>query len=166
MTIRQPWYSKQKKAWYVYVDSVGGSRRPIRLSKDRDEAFAKWAKTSPSDESEKTKVDANDVPASLNECIDRRFRQFARIFLIVELLAPLRRGATLVELNSDVSDELGRYCERTIRRDLSFLESLGVVEAVCGDGQVRYRWRDCSIRSVIAERMSSMVADCTSSEVM
>lgn len=99
---------------------------------------------------------------------DRRLRQLERVLLIVELLAPLRCGATTSELATDVSDLLGRdYCERTIRRDLKALELLGLVETLMTRersrqgawNKVRWRWIDCSFRSTVFNRMAVVRAE-------
>lgn len=58
----------------------------------------------------------------------RRYRQLRRVLLILELLAPLRYGASLPDLRTDVVDALGPIHERTILRDLQTLESIGFVE--------------------------------------
>lgn len=57
----------------------------------------------------------------------RRLRQLERVLTLIELLAPLRYGATLRELTYDIKETLGPYCERTIRRDLETLALLGLV---------------------------------------
>ena len=57
-----------------------------------------------------------------------RQRQLARVLHLVDLLAPLRNGATLSELRHDLHDVVGvPVCERTVRRDLIVLQDLGMV---------------------------------------
>lgn len=53
-----------------------------------------------------------------------------RVLLLMELIQPLRRGATLKELYQDVSDELGQLSERTVWRDLSVLMALNIINKV------------------------------------
>lgn len=88
----------------------------------------------------------------------RIYARVSRVLLIAELLAPLRQGATVAELLRDVVDLTGEpCCERTIYRDLVFLESLRVVEKACQRGQApRWRWVDGSIRAAIYERMAEL----------
>ena len=88
-----------------------------------------------------------------------RLRQLRRTLLIIELLAPLRYGATVPEIAADVRDRIGiDYCDRTIRRDLESLEEIGLVEhvpAVSGraapamERRARWQWADRSLRSVM-----------------
>ena len=88
-----------------------------------------------------------------------RLRQLRRTLLIIELLAPLRYGATLSEIADDVREEIGiGYCDRTILRDLESLEQFGLVEYVHGsrrwpapmvEQRSRWQWADQSIRGVI-----------------
>jgi hypothetical protein len=95
-----------------------------------------------------------------------RYRQLERMFLLIELIAPLRYGATIGEIAGDVRAEIGDYCERTIRRDLLALQELGVVERLAsrephstgGYGADRWRWIDCSIRSVIYRHVAESQA--------
>ena len=87
---------------------------------------------------------------------ESRSMQLARVLLIAELLAPLRHGATIGELMSDVSDTLGvRFCERTIRRDLEALESLGVVELVHPNRRPMVaKWARDRFRSSVVESLA------------
>jgi hypothetical protein len=78
----------------------------------------------------------------------RRLRQLQRVLLLIDLLSPLRRGATAAELARDISDELDRYSVRTIRRDLEALHDLGLVTPTSstnasriGTGAKVKRWR-------------------------
>ena len=86
-----------------------------------------------------------------------RFMQFERLLMICELLAPLRHGATMKEILDDVCDFTGQqYSERTIHRDLKFLEMKGIIDStkpVCG--KRKYRWR-CCIRSIVVEHMATV----------
>jgi hypothetical protein len=85
-----------------------------------------------------------------------RLTRVVRVLLIAELLAPLRRGATIQELCADVSDSLGhRYCERTIMRDVDLLESLGIVEK----DRLRVYWNGDSARASIVERMAACACE-------
>ena len=86
---------------------------------------------------------------------DRRLRQLERVLVIIELLSPLRYGATIEEIASDVRDTIGDdYCERTIIRDLKALERLGVVERTRGSG--RWRWIERSVRAAVYHRMAEL----------
>ncbi len=59
---------------------------------------------------------------------EARLVQVSRILMLCDLLAPLRRGANVSDLTRDVSEMMGQaYCQRTIKRDLQLLETLGVV---------------------------------------
>lgn len=88
-----------------------------------------------------------------------RLRQLRRTLLIIELLAPLRYGATVPEIAADVRDQIGiDYCDRTIQRDLESLEQIGLVEhlpARCGwsvpamERRARWQWADRSLRGVM-----------------
>jgi DeoR/GlpR family transcriptional regulator of sugar metabolism len=86
--------------------------------------------------------------------------------LIIELLAPLRRGATIEELTRDISDEFGPVADRTIRRDLESLELLGLVERRGPDPSEirsrhanRWRWIRESIRAAIHRQTSELLAE-------
>lgn len=88
---------------------------------------------------------------------ESRMMQFARVLMVAELLAPLRRGATIDDLVNDVSDMMGqRYCDRTIRRDLEFLQSMGVVDLDHrDDGPMIARWIRGRIRSAVIEAIAN-----------
>ena len=93
-----------------------------------------------------------------------RFRQFERLLLIMELIAPLRRGASIDELLADVRDMTGTpYCHRTIYRDLQFLDRIGLVERVAtgeaDKSRRRYRWLGGSIRAAVAQQAAERVAE-------
>jgi hypothetical protein len=93
-----------------------------------------------------------------------RFRQLERVSLLVELLAPLRYGATLSELQRGISSELGRIdSERTIYRDLIELELLGVVDRIQNQGNrlrpVVWRYRSRFQRSTILRHCSEVVSE-------
>lgn len=68
-----------------------------------------------------------------------RYEQFERIVITAQVLQELRFGASIEEVNRDVSERMGiaQPCERTTRRDLDFLERLGLVEHFAPG---RYRW--------------------------
>ena len=65
-----------------------------------------------------------------------------RVLLLILILAPLRRGETLVTLIREVSDRTGRkWSDRTIRRDLHLLQRCRLVERH-GEGELsRWYWR-------------------------
>ncbi|WP_339886645.1 hypothetical protein [Rhodopirellula europaea] len=58
----------------------------------------------------------------------RRLRQLQRVLIVIELLGPLRYGATINELISEVRHADGEFCTRTIERDLDALQQLGLVQ--------------------------------------
>lgn len=60
---------------------------------------------------------------------ENRLLQVSRILMLIDLLAPLRYGATIADLVQDVSESMEQsFCDRTIRRDLNMLETLNVVQ--------------------------------------
>lgn len=97
---------------------------------------------------------------------EQRLRQLRRVMLIIELLAPLRRGATVEELARDISEDLGPITTRTIRRDLESLEILGLVEKRRPDPAAdrlthakRWHWVRDSIRAAIHRHAADFVAE-------
>ena len=94
-----------------------------------------------------------------------RYRQFERLLLLMELLAPLRRGASIDELLADVRDMTGTpYCQRTVYRDLRFLCHVGLVERVasCSADRAkrRYRWTGGnSLRAAVSQQAAEHVAN-------
>lgn len=69
----------------------------------------------------------------------RRYAQLSRVHATAELLRQHRHGWTLETINREIGERLGEPCHvRTTRRDLVFLELLGLAER-SGD---RWRWRD------------------------
>lgn len=97
---------------------------------------------------------------------EKRLRQLRRVMLIIELLAPLRRGATAEELAQDVSEDLGPVSSRTIARDLESLELLGLVEGRRpeSNGQrgilaKRWHWVSRSLRAAIHRHASEFIAE-------
>lgn len=74
----------------------------------------------------------------------RRLRQLERVIVLIELISPLRNGATAAELARDIADELDGFCVRTIRRDLQTLELIGLVESdvetKSHNEAARWRW--------------------------
>jgi hypothetical protein len=98
---------------------------------------------------------------------NQRMRQLMRVLLVIQLLAPLRKGATLSEIAKDVRDDVGAYCERTIKRDLEALEMCGLVDSVWEDSDThnrvprkRYVWCDRSFKTAMfssaSERMGAL----------
>jgi len=82
-----------------------------------------------------------------------------RILILVELLAPLRRGARVHELTQDVAEILGRqYSDRTIERDLTLLHELGIAERVRDEASLRWRFVDQSIRSAVLSKTAELRA--------
>lgn len=96
----------------------------------------------------------------MSDCT-RTHMHLSRVLLIAELLCPLRRGATVGDLLHDVSEIMGTpCCERTIYRDLAFLESLGIAEKISErDHTPRWRWVDRSIRAAVCERMAAICGE-------
>lgn len=88
---------------------------------------------------------------------EQRLRQLRRLLLVIELLAPLRRGATVAELQRDISEDIGPVCSRTIRRDLESLELLGLIERA---RPARWRWVAESIRAAIYHHTATALAEC------
>ncbi|QDV63058.1 winged-helix domain-containing protein [Crateriforma conspicua] len=92
----------------------------------------------------------------------RRYRQFERLLLVIELLAPLRLGAMGQEIADDVRDILGeRISDRTIRRDCEALVELGLVDRT-SPAPARYRWRGRTMRSESILRSAELHAELTS----
>lgn len=58
----------------------------------------------------------------------KRLRQLQRVLTIIELLVPLKDGATTGELAESLYEEFGKFCRRTVSRDLQTLQQLGLVE--------------------------------------
>ncbi len=57
-----------------------------------------------------------------------RYECLKRSLLVLDLILPLRSGATLQELHRDVCEDVGPVCARTIHRTLKALEEMGLVE--------------------------------------
>ncbi|TWT68402.1 hypothetical protein [Crateriforma conspicua] len=88
-----------------------------------------------------------------------RYRQFERLLLVIELLAPLRLGAMPQEIAGDVRDILGeRVSDRTIRRDCEALVELGLVDRA-SPRPARYRWRGRTMRSESILRSAEIHAE-------
>ncbi len=91
-------------------------------------------------------VDSVDIePDVVESKADGRYEAMTRIMLVIELVAPLRYGATVAMVHPDVCNEYGKVDRRTVYRDLKFLESLGLLDRE-GD---RYVWRDGNFRSIL-----------------
>jgi|JI7StandDraft_1071085.scaffolds.fasta_scaffold719356_2 predicted DNA-binding transcriptional regulator YafY len=92
------------------------------------------------------------------ECTSvRRYEQFRRLLLVVELLAPLRAGATVEEITQDVSDFMGQpVCCRTIVRDIDALRSFGLVEPSQTMKPSRWRFKGSSIRAAIVRAVAEL----------
>ena len=80
-------------------------------------------------------------------CYTRRYGQLERVHATAELLRQFRFGCRLQFINWEVGERLGeKICERTTRRDLEFLELIGVVEVERSERTgkyappTRYRW--------------------------
>ncbi len=73
----------------------------------------------------------------------RRLRQLQRVLAIIELIGPLRFGATVNEIGHELPDITGQaYHPRTVERDFLALEEIGLVERVkIGDRWREDRWR-------------------------
>ena len=62
-------------------------------------------------------------------CHTRRYGQLERVHATAELLRQFSFGCRLSFINQEISERLGeRICERTTRRDLEFLERLGLID--------------------------------------
>lgn len=56
-----------------------------------------------------------------------RYQQVGRMFLLIDLLSPLRHGVSVADLHRDACDLSGcEWTTRTITRDLAALETLGI----------------------------------------
>jgi predicted DNA-binding transcriptional regulator YafY len=64
-----------------------------------------------------------------NAVMERAQNKIRRILLLVDSLAPWRRAMTLSEIHTMMIDRLAdvTVCDRTLRRDLELLESLGML---------------------------------------
>ena len=182
--INKPWYMKSRKCWYLTLKN-----RRVKLSKDRDEAFAMYEQAKkeaerinaesiatlvrnpkakdpkpPRIENLKTQSPEESKPIN-TDLVCGRYRQFERLLLIAELLSPLRCGATIKELLGDVRDSLGKgFCERTLTRDLTFFESIGLVErsqsvATSHGRRTVYHWVNQSKRSSVLVDMAEAVSE-------
>ena len=182
--INKPWYMKSRKCWYLTLKN-----RRVKLSKDRDEAFAMYeqakkeaerinaesiatlvrnpkakAPKPPRIENLKTQSPEESKPIN-TDLVCGRYRQFERLLMIAELLSPLRCGATMKELLSDVRDSLGiDFSEKTLVRDLTFYESIGLVErsrsATASHGRrTVYHWVNQSKRSSVLVDMAEAVSE-------
>jgi predicted DNA-binding transcriptional regulator YafY len=93
---------------------------------------------------------------------DRFSYRFERVLLTVELLAPLRHGATAKELANDIGQILGtQYVERTIYRDLQMLQRMGIVqsytarrEGQCGKAPTKWKVTDGSLKAILLKQMA------------
>lgn len=93
------------------------------------------------------------------------------MLLMIELLAPLAYGVTAAELARDIREDIGTYGERTIRRDLVALETIGLVERIKPFRQMKtathrerttkWRWVDRSMRAAIQARTAELHAELT-----
>lgn len=101
------------------------------------------------------------IEASRRKKTPVRFRQLERTLIVLELLAPLRHGATVDQITREVNEILGtRYVHGTLARDLAGLAQLGLVESVRSPDRghrrtmQQYQWRftDRSIRSTVMQR--------------
>ncbi len=54
-------------------------------------------------------------------------------------------------VHPDICQEYGKVSARTVRRDLQFLESLGLVD----DNGGRWTWRDSNFRSIVFREVAS-----------
>jgi hypothetical protein len=80
-------------------------------------------------------------------CSARRYTQLERVHATAELLRQFRFGCRLTFINQEIAERLGEsHCERTTRRDLEFLELLGLIEVERGESRgiipaaTRYHW--------------------------
>lgn len=103
-----------------------------------------------SNELQKERFIATSVTA-----VSNRYQMVERVLLIVELLAPLRRGVTLNDLQSDLEQSVGRLSYRTVIRDCKFLTTLGLVEYSHG----RVRWLADGLRAAVLKQIAGHVAE-------
>ncbi|MEM6469432.1 MAG: hypothetical protein AAF802_07660 [Planctomycetota bacterium] len=84
----------------------------------------------------------------------QRYQQLERVIHVAELLLPLRLGAYIPQIWRDVRETFP-VCERTIRRDLFFLERLALVELEpCG----RWRWVANELVSELWQQMAMVTS--------
>lgn len=92
----------------------------------------------------------------------RRYEQLVRTMLLIELVAPLREGATIAQLLPDLRNEFGMISERTLRRDLNALEAFGLVthEERCErtGRPARWIWHSATFRGVVHRRVAEETA--------
>ena len=118
------------------------SARQVQIAqRAEEEARARWE----ADKANQAEQD-DDTPAA----DQGRYEQLSRIMLVIELIAPLKYGATTAMVHSDVCNEYGQVCERTVYRDLQFLESLGLLDRKRG----RFIWRDGNFRSIVQREVA------------
>lgn len=97
-------------------------------------------------QAEQVDLDDDDAPAAS----ERRYEQLTRIMLVIDLVAPLRHGATVAMMHPDVCQEYGQVSTRTVYRDLLVLEALGLLDRE-GD---RFFWRDGNFRSIVQREVA------------
>lgn len=91
--------------------------------------------------------------------------QVRRILFVIELVAPLRRGATAAEIQADISADWEAVPKRTVYRDLNLLIGLGLIERIVPaetfiDGvrqPERYLWADRGVRGAILRNAAELI---------
>ena len=95
---------------------------------------------------------------------EHRLQQLKRVLLVVDLLSPLRFGATTEEVYRDVRSIEGVISKRTVERDLYALFEIGLVDrktvlapsgfATC----YRWVWRRDAIHSATMRDAATFVS--------
>lgn len=98
----------------------------------------------------------NDLAGNNESGMANRRYGIMRILKLVEVLATRRHSLTLAALTEELQESFP-VCERTIRRDVEALESLGLVDRVKAGGNVYWRWADDQMRAVIHERNAELM---------
>lgn len=73
-----------------------------------------------------------------------RLRTTERVLVLIGLLSPLRRGATVNDLMRDLADCGHAVCDRTIERDLQMLNRLRLADRI---DRGLWQWRGADRRA-------------------
>ncbi len=98
-----------------------------------------------------------------------RLKNLERMFCLISLLAPLRRGAELADLHCEVSEAGHTVSRRTVYRDLCTLERMGLVESDPDQRGIyacrRWRWLGFGRRAELLAKVAEAYAASITSEV-
>ena len=139
-------------------EAIEAKSSPVDRPRVTTMTTAMVAKRQPEPKPEMPKPKSPEPPPLRSGELSRRIG-VERILILIELLAPLRRGARVHELTQDVAEILGRqYSDRTIERDLTLLHELGIAERVRDEVSLRWRFVDQSIRSAVLSKTAELRA--------